>query len=127
MSEDPYQDEQAVAEAERQLAAALRKRGETEFMVFVENLRMRGAHGECRLGDVMADFQRECFEDLAPSLQALQRGDMPEWRRWWIERTKKSSKDTDIAICIVWLIAYVRHPFLAQVCAANSDQAAVRS
>lgn len=118
---DPHQ----LAQEEAAIAAELRRRGETDFMVFVENLRMRGAHGEARFGDVLADFQRECFKDLAPNLEALQRGDKPEWRRWWIERTKKASKDTDIAICLVWLIAYVKRPFLAQVCAANSDQAGI--
>jgi len=112
-------------EEEAAIEAELRKRGETDFMTFVRNLQLKGAHGPAKFDDIMASFQRECFEDLAPCLEALRSAEMPDWRRWWIERTKKASKDTDIAVCLVWLIAYSERPFLAQVCAANSDQAAI--
>jgi hypothetical protein len=73
----------------------------------------------------MADFQEETFEAIIPSLYSLRKGEHPYPRRFWVERTKKSSKDGDIAALVLWLIAFPSRPFLAQICAANSKQAAI--
>lgn len=101
------------------------ERSEDDFLCFAQGLKIPAAHGARVFQNVMADFQRECFEDLAPSLHALKEGRMPPKRRFWIERTKKASKDTDVAVCICWLMAFCERPFLAQICAASSEQASI--
>jgi hypothetical protein len=73
----------------------------------------------------MSDFQRETFSAVAPSLHAVRDGTMPPCRRFWIERTKKAGKDSDLAICLLWLIAFPNRPFYAQVGAADKDQASI--
>lgn len=73
----------------------------------------------------MADFQREFFDAVAPSLSAVKNGTMPPARRFWLERTKKTSKDADVACCLLWLMAFAERPILVQVCAATSDQARI--
>lgn len=75
--------------------------------------------------DVIQPFQRECFERLAPSLLAVRDGGMPPIRRFWIERTKKAGKDSDLAVCLLWLMAFSERPLLVQVCAANQKQAGI--
>lgn len=60
---------------------------------------------------------------MAPSINALRDGDMPPCRRFWIERTKKASKDADLAVVILWLIAFGTRPFHIQIGAANQSQA----
>ncbi|HWB10793.1 MAG TPA: hypothetical protein VG826_16305 [Pirellulales bacterium] len=81
------------------------------------------AHGKRRFGDVMADFQRERFALLNPALVALARGEMPAVGRYWWEATKGCSKDSDLAVCILWLLAFARRPLLCQVGAVDQDQA----
>lgn len=96
-----------------------------DFMLFVLGLKIPAAQGERFLADVIAPFQRECFEELHPSLKAVRDGDMPPRRRYWIERTKKASKDSDVALCLLWLMAYPVRPILVQVSAANQQQAGI--
>jgi len=50
---------------------------------------------------------------------------MPPLRRFWIERTKKASKDADLAACLLWLMAFPQRPILCQVSAANQKQAGI--
>ena len=50
---------------------------------------------------------------------------MPLDRRFWIERTKKTAKDSDLAICLLWLTAFPKRPFLTQVGAVDSKQAGI--
>jgi len=95
------------------------------FMVFVRGLTIPSASGPALFDKVMASFQRECFADLALSLHAVKDGTMPPKRRFWIERTKKSSKDCDVSACLIWLMAFSERPLLGQVCAANSEQARI--
>jgi phage terminase large subunit-like protein len=101
------------------------KRSASKFLVFMGGLRIDSAYGPKVFSKCIQPFQQECFESLAPSLQALQEGEMPPIRRFWIERTKKSSKDADLAVCLLWLIAFAKRPFLIQVCAANRKQAGI--
>lgn len=94
-------------------------------MCFVRGVTIESAKGPRVFENCMARFQRVCFEDIASSIQSLRDGDMPETPRWWIERTKKASKDADLALIALWLTAFPRRPFLIQVGAADSDQAGI--
>ncbi len=108
-----------------EIEAAYRNASARSFMVFIRGLTIPSAYGPKTFELVMADFQREFFEDIAPSLHALKDGNMPPKRRFWLERTKKTAKDADVAACLIWLMAFTSRPFLGQVCAANSEQAAI--
>ena len=70
-------------------------------------------------------FQRRFFEDVAPSLRALRIGAVPPCRRFWMERTKKAAKDSDLAVCVLWLMAYPRRPIFCQIVAADQEQAGI--
>lgn len=113
-----------VEEADR-IEAAYRKKSAEDFLLFTRGLTIDGVRGPKLFENCMALFQRECFEDLAPSLHALRDGRIPPCRRWWLERTKKAGKDSDLAIIIIWLIAFPRRPFYAQVGAADREQAGI--
>ncbi len=102
-----------------------RKKSETDFLLFAQGLTIPSARGPKLLGAVIAPFQLKCFQDLAPSLTAIRDGAMPSRRRFWVERTKKAGKDSDLAIAIVWLVAFATRPILVQVCAANQKQASI--
>jgi len=105
--------------------AVLRARAPEDFLQFLQAVTIPSATGPQRLGDCIVPFQTEFFEDFAPTLHAIRDGTMPPKRRFWIERTKKASKDGDIALCILWLMAYSKRPMLVQVCAANKAQSAI--
>lgn len=81
------------------------------------------AQGPRRFGEVMADFQRERFAAINPALVAVAKGDKPEIGRHWWEATKGASKDSDLAVCLLWLLAFTRRPLTCQVGAADMDQA----
>lgn len=91
--------------------------------VFRDPLVIPSAHGARRFGEVMADFQRRDFAALDPSLLALVRGDKPPVSRFWIERTKGGSKDSDLATCLLWLLAFSRRPLRIQIGANDQQQA----
>lgn len=76
--------------------------------------------GEC-MGE--ADFQRERFTGIDPALLAVAKGDKPPIGRYWWEATKGASKDSDLAVCLLWLLAFTRRPLACQVGAADQDQA----
>lgn len=102
-----------------------RQNSRNNFDVFVRGLTIPSSTGPRMFDLVMADFQREFFHSVGPSLHAIKEGTMPPARRFWLERTKKTSKDGDVACCLIWLMAFTKRPVLCQVCAANSDQAAI--
>jgi len=95
-----------------------------DFTAFARSLIIPSAEGPVLFDDVMRPFQREAFEALGPSLKAVRDGDDPPIRRFWIERTKKASKDMDLAIALLWLMAFPHRPLEIQVCASKRDQAA---
>src|SRR5688572_13971344 len=66
-----------------------------DFMRFAADLHVPLGAASGRMGDHWADFQRTDFEAMAPSLVAVARGDVAALRRFWIERTKGGSKDSD--------------------------------
>jgi hypothetical protein len=102
-----------------------RSRSANDFTLFYKGLVIPSAYGPKLLGLCLADFQEEAFNSLAPSLRAVRDGTMPPRRRFWLERTKKASKDADLAICILWLMAFPKRPVLVQVSAANQQQAGI--
>lgn len=100
-----------------------RERATHSFLDFLRGLVIPVGSNRSTLVRTLAPHQKECFESLAPNLESLAIGNVPEKRRFWIERTKKASKDTDLAACILWLLAYTKRPMYLQVGAADRDQA----
>lgn len=105
--------------------AEYRRRSKDDPLLFARGLIIPSASGPKLFESCIAPFQRECFDLLTESLLAVRDGKMPQRRRYWIERTKKASKDADMAICIVWLMAFASKPTLVQVSAANQQQAGI--
>ncbi|MEQ8787145.1 MAG: hypothetical protein RIC55_12640 [Pirellulaceae bacterium] len=88
-------------------------------MSFFDDLEFSGG----RWGDCMPDWQWEELQQIAPSLLAVARGESPPIGRFWWERTKGASKDTDLAACVLWLLLFSVLPLLVQVGAGDKDQA----
>lgn len=97
----------------------------SKFLSFLHGLRIAGVRGPATFGNCMADYQLDCFRDLAPSLHAVRDGKMPPKRRFWIERTKKAGKDSDLAACLLWLLAFPERPLYLQAGAGSKLQAAI--
>ena len=93
-----------------------------DFMLFVQGLVLPTGNLFC---EVMAPFQHDCFEALAPTLVDLRDRYPSSCRRFWIERTKKSGKDADLACVVLWLMAFPTRPFKVQVVAGDYKQATV--
>lgn len=118
---------------EQQLSEAIVAACCDDFLTFARVLVIPSAFGSMMLDDAMLEyerrgiepFQRTFFEDMAPSLRAVQIGDLPPCRRFWLERTKKGSKDSDLAVCLLWLMAFPKRPTFCQVVAADKDQAGI--
>jgi len=119
--------------SEQQLSEAIVDRVRDDFTVFVRILVIPSASGPMLLEDAMQEyehrgaepFQRRFFEDVALSLHAVRIGGIPPCRRFWLERTKKASKDSDLAVCILWLMAFPKRPIFCQIVAADRDQAGI--
>ncbi len=120
MSEPPTINTRA-----KEVTEEYQARSPDDFWLFVRGVIIPSASGPQLFSSCMAPFQAEFFRDIAPSLHAVRDGKMPIDRRFWIERTKKAGKDSDLAIILLWLIAFSKRPFLAQVGAADKDQAAI--
>lgn len=95
----------------------------TSLPAFLDAVLIPGARGVVKLADAMADFQRERFASLVPALMAIARGERPDCGRHWWEATKGASKDTDLATCILWLLAFSPRSLTCQIGAADTDQA----
>lgn len=74
-------------------------------------------------GDVWAPFQAEAFAVLADALQSVCRGKRPTYRGLWLERTKGTSKDSDVGCGLLWLLLFSRVPLLVELGADKRDQA----
>lgn len=92
-------------------------------LAFVRSLTVATGTGSRPFADVMADFQTADFEALAPSLLAVAAGEMPPTPRYWIERTKGGSKDSDLACCLLFLLATAARPLRIQIAANDAEQA----
>jgi len=95
------------------------------FMTFTRGLVIESQSGPKVFESCMAPFQRDVFEDMAPSIEQLRIGVMPDQTRFWWERTKKASKDADLAVIVLWLTAFPRKPFYGQIGAADRSQAGI--
>lgn len=95
----------------------------TSPAAFREQLQIPSAYGPRRFGQVMAEFQRERFAKLDDALKAVAVGQKPAIGRHWWEATKGASKDSDLAVCLLWLLAFSRRSLTCQVGAADADQA----
>jgi hypothetical protein len=116
---------QEIFAEEARLLKAYEKIAPTNFMVFTRGLVIASQTGPRRFENCMAQFQRECFEEIAPSLEAVRLGICPEIQRFWIERTKKGSKDADLAVMMMWLVCFPVRPLYMQVGAADRSQAGI--
>jgi len=110
---------------EKRIQNTYREYSKKDFLIFTRGLKIDSDKGPQVFERCLYPFQREVFEDLAPNLEALRKGDEPEKKRFWIERTKKAGKDSDLAIIILWLIAFPKRPFYIQVGAADKEQASI--
>jgi hypothetical protein len=114
-----------IEERRAAAAAALRLKGEDDFIAFACSLVIPSAYGPRLLADCIADFQLEAFRAIAPALHALKERRRPKCRRFWWERTKGASKDADAAIVLLWLVAFCEWPLYGQVGAADREQAGI--
>src|SRR5690606_12700554 len=105
---------------------------------FRENLIIDGAsRAPVRFGEVMADFQRADFKMLDPCLQCLadirypgENGEevtfpRPKVRRHFIQRGRGSSKTSDLATCVLYVIAFSQKLLDGIVAAEDRDQASL--
>lgn len=113
----PYDEDELLKEVEQRCQAS--------FEFFLNIIRVKSATGPQQFLDCMAVHQRRCFNDLVPQVEKLRDGENLDFSRFWIERTKKASKDSDIALVITWLLAFPKRPFLIQVGAGDKEQAAI--
>jgi len=95
----------------------------TDPLAFFNALVIPSAHGPRPFAEVLADHQRNWFKALAPSLVAIANSKTPPTGRFWTERTKGGSKDSDAACVLLWLLAFSRQKLDMQVGAADRDQA----
>lgn len=110
---------------EQRIHAAWLQLAVNDFVTFARGMVIKADSGPRIFERCMAPFQRECFDDLNVPLRQLRDGQKPDRRRFWIERTKKASKDADLGLIILWMIGFATRPFYAQVGAANKEQAAI--
>lgn len=122
--DSPPKEELSQKERE-QLFEAYIERSKKEFMMYVRGLTIKSGYGPQPFHECATDFQIKVLEDIAPSLEAEQRGEMPLVRRVWLERTKKASKDTDLGSILSWFVAFPTRPMFLQVGAADRDQAGI--
>ena len=71
----------------------------------------------------MKKFQRRRFRIINPSLVAIAKQETPPLPRIWDERTKGSSKDSDHAINLLWLLGIATRTLRIQVGAYDQGQA----
>jgi len=110
---------------EDEVDSAYYEKSRDSFLVFCRGLVIDSQFGAQVLETCIAKFQRDTLNDLSPSLHALRDGTMPPCRRFWIERTKKASKDADLAMIVIWLAAFATRPFYGEVGAADREQAGI--
>ena len=99
------------------------KKFATDPLAFFDALIIPSAVGYKPFVEVMADYQRDWFKAIAPSLLAVAAGEKPPIGRFWSERTKGGSKDSDCACVLLWLLAFCPRKLDMQVGAADKDQA----
>lgn len=120
------QDVEDLFAHEADIHARYLQQSEKDFYGFIRGLRIDNKTPRGILFHrVIARHQIDAFRDLAPSLLQLKRGEMPDRKRHWWERTKKASKDADLALVISWLVAFPERPFYGQIGAGDREQAGI--
>lgn len=107
------------------IEATYRSKSQDSFRCFYRGILIESAGKPRIFENVAALFQRKFFEDITPHIEDLRIGKIPDMRRFWVERTKKSSKDADLAIIVLWLLAFPKRPFFGQIGAVDTEQAGV--
>lgn len=125
MEEPSLLEKAKIAKELREVEMIYQMKCATSFMGFLRGLTIPSANGPMLFNLCIEPFQVDCFKSLSYSLMGLRRGEVPDIRRFWIERTKKAGKDSDLAIVVLWLMAYPVRPFKCQICAANHRQARI--
>lgn len=92
-------------------------------MAFFGGLSIPVGTGKARFRDVWVDFQVEMFQVISPCLKAVASGRKPPYRGFWLERTKGGSKDSDVGLCLLWLLLFSPRPLLMEAGADDQDQA----
>lgn len=95
----------------------------TDPAAFQSEITVPSLYGPTRFGYILADFQKERFAQINPALISIANGIKPECGRYFWEATKGASKDSDLAVCLLWLLAVSGRPLTCQVGAADLDQA----
>lgn len=125
MSTDTPISEETIGLSAEQAEQGYQHFSEDDLLYFASGLQMPTSTGTREFSECMAPFQREFFAAVAPSLIAVREGRKPQCRRFWVERTKGASKDSDLAICLLWLLAFPKRPITVQVGAGDRGQAAI--
>jgi hypothetical protein len=94
-----------------------------DFLAFAADLHVPLGARSGRLGDHWAEFQRADFAAVASLLLAIAQGVIAPIRNFWIERTKAGSKDSDVAVMILWLLLFSPRFVRIQVGAFDREQA----
>lgn len=116
---------QVTSDAAHEIERVYRAHSPKKFLLFMHGLTIASTPVPTVFANCMADFQDDCFNELAPSIEAVRNGTMPPIQRFWIERTKKASKDADLAAMLLWLLAFPVKPIYLQIGAADRDQASI--
>lgn len=73
---------------------------------------------------VMAEFQRKDFEALDKALKYVAgASDQMPIHKFFLQRGRGSSKTTDIASCVLWLMAFCRRKLVGYIAAEDKEQA----
>jgi hypothetical protein len=93
--------------------------------IFRENLIVDGPTGPGLWKGFMAEFQKKDFAAIDPGMMYIAgvTKEEPEQQRYFIQRTRGSSKTTDIAACVIWMIAFSQRKLDGVGCAEDKDQA----
>lgn len=94
---------------------------------FLQNLIIHGPKGPDKWGKFMADFQKRDFKSMIPALMYLAgvTDKKPKHQRFFIQRSRGSSKTTDIAAVTMWLLMFANKPLDGICCAEDGDQASL--
>ena len=99
------------------------KKFATDPLAFIESLLIPSGRGVKRFSECMAPFQRAFFQQLSPILVSVAYGTEPAQNRVWLERSKGGSKDSDIACCFLWCMAFAQQPVRGRIAASDREQA----
>lgn len=116
---------QELIRQENRFMAAYLKKCPDDFKVFYSGLKIKAGSVPAVFNRVAYPYQKDFLESVVGPIQQLRNGEMPSHRRWWVERTKKASKDADLALIVAWLVAFPVRPFFGQIGAADGEQAGI--